>query len=259
MDVDGEVDVEVEVRVLFLFQQSGNIFFCSSAITLARWEYCSLSSNDKLFQASPSSTLIALKKYENSIIHCELKLEIYLMLGLIVFQNTTYLLSFPGCCWISSSRYFLANSIKPFIGRFGFSLAASFSFFRAGDIGGDIAWLLLFPPTTIILLPTASAELLLEDIPGWCKATGLGMMGATLERGELGSVNPVVNSNLRNLSHRSGVLTASWWSGGRHTSPIDSSLQGIPNFSNVNRDCAELQPKLNVKYKYNTLTTKNNS
>ena len=173
------------------------------------------------------------------------------MLGLFVFENTVYLLSFPGCCWISSSRYFLANSIKPFIGRFGFSLAASFSFFRAGDIGGDIAWLLLFPPTTIIL----SAELLLEDIPGWCKATGLGMMGATLERGELGSVNPVVNSNLRNLSHRSGVLTASWWSGGRHTSPIDSSLQGIPNFSNVNRDCAELQPKLNVKYKCNTLTT----
>ena len=186
-----------------------------------------------------------------------MKLEryIYLMLGLIIFQNTTYLLSFPGCCWISSSRYFLANSIKPFIGRFGFSLAASFSFFRAGDIGGDIAWLLLFPPTTIILLPTASAELLLEDIPGWCKATGLGMMGATLERGELGSVNPVVNSNLRNLSHRSGVLTASWWSGGRHTSPIDSSLQGIPNFSNVNRDCAELQPKLNLKYKYNTVKT----
>ena len=54
-----------------------------------------------------------------------------------------YLLSFPGCCWISSSRYFLANSIKPFIGRFGLSGSAEpdapVDFFLAGDMGGDIA------------------------------------------------------------------------------------------------------------------------
>ena len=62
-EVEDEVTVadEVDVKVLLRFQQSGNIFFCSSAITLARWEYCSLSSRDKLFQASPRRTLIALK------------------------------------------------------------------------------------------------------------------------------------------------------------------------------------------------------
>ena len=47
-----------------------------------------------------------------------------------------YLLSFPGCCWINSSRYFLANSMNPFIGLFG--LSVSFTVFFAGDIGGDM-------------------------------------------------------------------------------------------------------------------------
>ena len=62
-EVEDEVaaDEDVEVSVRFRFQQSGKIFFCSSAITLARWEYCSLSSRDKLFHASPRRTLIALK------------------------------------------------------------------------------------------------------------------------------------------------------------------------------------------------------
>ena len=35
-DVVEGVEADVEVRVRFRFQQSGNIFFCSSAITLAR-------------------------------------------------------------------------------------------------------------------------------------------------------------------------------------------------------------------------------
>ena len=153
----------------------------------------------------------------------------------------SYLLSFPGCCWISSSLYFLANNIKPFIGRFGLSAPFSFSFLWAGEIGGDMDCIFLFPPTWI-LLPTPTSVVVFE-MAWWCRATGLGKIGATLERGELGSFNPVENSNLRNLSHKSGVLTASWWSGGRHTSPTESSLQGIPNFSKVNRDCAELQPK----------------
>ena len=62
IDVEEEdVEAEVDVSVLFRFQQSGNIFFCSSAIVLARWEYCSLSSRAKPFQASPRRTLIALK------------------------------------------------------------------------------------------------------------------------------------------------------------------------------------------------------
>ena len=49
---------------------------------------------------------------------------------------SAYLLSFPGCCWISSSRYFLANSMNPFIGRFG--LSVSLTVFLAGDTGGDM-------------------------------------------------------------------------------------------------------------------------
>ena len=152
-----------------------------------------------------------------------------------------YLLSFPGCCCINSSLYFLANNMKPFIGRFGFSLPCSFSFFRAGEIGGDIVWLFLFPPAFKMLLLTTSVELLFW-MPGWCRASGLGRMGAILDKGEPGSLSPE-NSNLRNLSHKSGVLTASWWLGGRQTSPTESSLQGIWYFSNVKRDCAELQPK----------------
>ena len=39
---------------------------------------------------------------------------------------------------MSSSRYFLAKSMNPFIGRFGLSGLLSFSFFLAGDDGGDI-------------------------------------------------------------------------------------------------------------------------
>ena len=168
----------------------------------------------------------------------------------IVFDTLfPYLLSFPGCCCINSSLYFLANNIKPFIGLFGFSLPCSFSFFRAGEIGGDIVWLFLFPPTFRMLLLMTSVELLF-GMPGWCKATGLGRIGATLDNGELGSCSPVENSNLRNLSHKSGVLTASWWSGGRQTSPTESSLQGILNFSKVSRVSAELQPRKKQKKLY---------
>ena len=53
-----------------------------------------------------------------------------------VLFHLQYLLSFPGCCWISSSRYFLAKSMNPFMGLLG--LSGSFAFFFAGDIGGDI-------------------------------------------------------------------------------------------------------------------------
>ena len=53
-----------------------------------------------------------------------------------LYLNKICLLSFPGCCWISSNRNFFANSINPFIGLFG--LSGSCSFFFIGDIGGDI-------------------------------------------------------------------------------------------------------------------------
>lgn len=45
-----------------------------------------------------------------------------------------YLLSLPGCFWMSSSRCFLAKSMKAFIGRLG--LLGSSTFFT-GDTGGD--------------------------------------------------------------------------------------------------------------------------
>ena len=48
--------------VRFRFQQSGYNFFCSSARSLARWLYPSRSSCGRLFQASPNSTLIALRE-----------------------------------------------------------------------------------------------------------------------------------------------------------------------------------------------------
>ena len=111
---------------------------------------------------------------------------------------------------MSSKRYFLAKSMNPFIGRFGLS-ELSFSFFFAGDDGGDIF-----------------------ELTG----TSLGTGRAS---GEIGS--SVENSNLRNRSHTSGVRTASGWFGGKQTSPTLSSWNGMPNFSRLRRVLAELQPE----------------
>lgn len=57
-------------------------------------------------------------------------------------EDPSYLLSFPGCCWIKSSRYFLAKSMNPFIGLLGLSTPVPdelslLSFLRAGEAGGD--------------------------------------------------------------------------------------------------------------------------
>ena len=54
----GEVAWVLSVR--FRFQQSGKIFFCSSAMSLALCEYCSRSSCGNDFHASPNKTLMAL-------------------------------------------------------------------------------------------------------------------------------------------------------------------------------------------------------
>jgi hypothetical protein len=90
--------------------------------------------------------------------------------------------------------------MNPFIGRFGLS-ELSFSFFLAGDDGGDI-------------LPDEETDI---------------SLGIGRTNGESGS--SVENSNLRNRSHRSGVRTASGWFGGKQMSPTDKSLHGIPYFS----------------------------
>ena len=125
-----------------------------------------------------------------------------------------YLLSLPGCCWINSRRYFLAKSMNPFIGLLGLS-AESFSFFLAGEDGGDI----------------------LDETE-----TSLGMGLASGERG-----SSVENSNRRNRSQRSGVLTASGWFGGRQMSPTESSWHGIPYLSIDILGCAELHPEKKEK------------
>ena len=43
------------------------------------------------------------------------------------------------------------------------------------------------------------------------------------------------NSNFLNLSHRSGVRTASGWLGGRQTSAGAMSWHGMPYFSRLSR------------------------
>ena len=123
-----------------------------------------------------------------------------------------YLLSFPGCCWINSSLNFLAKSMNPFIGRLGLS-ELSFSFFFAGEDGGDI-------------FPDEETEI---------------SLGIGRANGESGS--SVENSNRRNRSQRSGVRTASGWFGGKQMSPTDKSWHGIPYFSTDIRGWAELQPE----------------
>lgn len=61
VDVGMVGEVACVFKVRFRFQQSGNIFFCSSAISFARCEYCSRSSWGNDFHASPSKTLMALQ------------------------------------------------------------------------------------------------------------------------------------------------------------------------------------------------------
>ena len=95
------------------------------SLTLAFCEKASLSSACRFFQASPSKTLMALNKRKK----CNKEL-------FFLIDRFHYLLSLPGCCCISSKRYFLANNMNPFIGLLG--LLSSLADFLAGDIGGDI-------------------------------------------------------------------------------------------------------------------------
>ena len=84
------------------------------------------------------------------------------------------------------------------------SALAADSFFFAGDIGGEIIDLDL-------------AEFGVFEI-----------VGSVAEEGVSSGECCSSNSNLLNLSQRSGVLTASGWFGGRQTSPTETSAQGIP-------------------------------
>ena len=120
-----------------------------------------------------------------------------------------YRLSFPGCCWMSSKRYFLANSMNPFMGLLG--LSQSFSFLiLAGDGGGGDPFSRPEGPVEVggagaLWWPKMKAE------PPWWIA-----------RGEVRS-SVVENSKRLNRSQRSGVRMASGWLGGRQVSPVVSS------------------------------------
>ena len=125
-----------------------------------------------------------------------------------------YRLSFPGCCWMSSKRYFLANSINPFMGRLG--LSQSFSFLiLAGDGGGGDPFMTVSRPTVEVgtgaWWPKMKAE------PAWWIA-----------RGEVRSSLTVENSKRLKRSQRSGVRIASGWLGGRQVSPVVSSWHLMP-------------------------------
>lgn len=110
---------------------------------------------------------------------------------------------------MSSSRYFLANSMNPFMGLLGLSQSLSF-LVLAGEFtpvvvgGGDP-------------LRCEAAEATVFDIEGW-KAKAV----PWIARGE-SSAAEVVNSNRLKRSHKSGVRMASGWFGGRQISPERSS------------------------------------
>ena len=152
---------------------------------------------------------------------------------LIMYVPVTFMayrLSFPGCCWMSSSRYFLANNIKPFMGRFG--LSQSFSFLllageftpctlEEGDGGGGDP-LRCSEGICPRVCPTEVGGGGTREV-GW-KANAV----PWIARGDSVSVVEEVNSKRLNLSQRSGVRMASGWFGGRQISPVDNSWHLMP-------------------------------
>ncbi len=118
---------------------------------------------------------------------------------------------------MSSSLYFFANSMNPFIGRLGLSGSLSFLVEEApaiapvvfaGDIGGDIMPLPLVPPDED---DTATMAVVSKTprcfVSGCCCCCCCGVWTPMAAAAVVVGVDP--NSNLRNLSHRSGVRTAS--------------------------------------------------
>jgi hypothetical protein len=146
------------------------------------------------------------------------------------FVKFLYRLSFPGCCWMSSKRNFLANSMNPFIGLLG--LSQSLSFFLAGDEGGGepFRWDMAI-----------GDEAVDEMIGWWWPKKIVPPPPEWIARGEVRS--SVENSKRLNRSQRSGVRTASGWFGGRQVSPLQISWQRMPYFADVAFGVIEHQPK----------------
>ena len=121
---------------------------------------------------------------------------------------------------MSSKRYFFANNINPFIGLLG--LSQSFSFFLAGEGGGDDPLAATTPievgcwaggPNTKADPPPAIARGEDKSSPG------VAGVATPADPGEAADEN----SKRLNRSQRSGVRIASGWLGGKQISPTDNS------------------------------------
>ena len=121
---------------------------------------------------------------------------------------------------MSSKRYFFANNINPFIGLLG--LSQSFSFFLAGEGGGDDP---LAATTPIEVGCWAGGPNTKADPPptiarGEDKLSlRVASVATPADPGEAADEN----SKRLNRSQRSGVRIASGWLGGKQISPTDNS------------------------------------
>ena len=130
-------------------------------------------------------------------------------------RQRTDLLSFPGCCCMSSSLYFLAKSMNPFIGLFGLSGSFSLGVLGAlvvvvvgvaGEAGGD-------PDpepygTMLFLMATGLTKVVVEDAAA-SEAEGVVGSGTPVSEPAAVPAAGSENWNRRNRSLRSGVLTTS--------------------------------------------------
>ena len=126
-------------------------------------------------------------------------------------RQCTDLLSFPGCCCMSSSLYFLAKSMNPFIGLFGLSGSFSLGVLGAlvvvgvaGEAGGDPD---PEPYTMLFLMATGLTKVVVEDAAA-SEAEGVVGSGTVSEPAAVPAAGSE-NWNRRNRSLKSGVLTTS--------------------------------------------------
>ena len=127
-------------------------------------------------------------------------------------RQCTDLLSFPGCCCMSSSLYFLAKSMNPFIGLFGLSGSFSLGVLGAlvvvgvaGEAGGDPD---PEPYTMLFLMATGLTKVVVVEDAAASEAEGVVGSGTVSEPAAVPAAGSE-NWNRRNRSLRSGVLTTS--------------------------------------------------
>lgn len=149
-----------------------------------------------------------------------------------------YRLSFPGCFWMSSNRYFLANNINPFMGLLG--LSQSFSFFTlAGEGGGGECFVADEVGGAEWGTAAADEPKTKAEPPA---------LAPVIARGEVKSSAVAAgeeNSKRLKRSHKSGVRMASGWFGGKQMSPTERSWQRMPYLFLVAVGLSEHQPNKN--------------